>query len=251
MNILLIEDELPAARRLEKLILELRPEATLIGPLDSIESAVNWFAANEAPDLAMMDIELADGQSFEIFKRASVTCPVVFTTAYDEFALEAFKVNSIDYLLKPIGKEELQKALSYYDSLHAPAAKLDIDKLLQHLNRSEPEYKNRFLVRVGQKMIPVNVAEAAWFHSEDKLTFLHTYDGRRYPVDFTLDELDRTLDPRRYFRANRQFILAVDTVVHVHTHFNGKLKVDMKPKPTEEVIVSREKAADFKAWLDR
>ena len=254
MTILLIEDEAPAARRLRNLVTELRPDVELIGPLDSIEATVQYLEGNPAPQLALMDIELADGQSFEIFKRTPVTFPVVFTTAYDDFALQAFKVNSIDYLLKPVGREELEAALSKFEQLHTPApneGQIDIDRLLKQLNQREPEFKTRFLVRVGQKMIPVGIQDSAWFHSEEKLTFLHTYDGRRYPVDFTLDELDRTLNPTRYFRANRQFILAIDTVVNVHMHFNGKLKVDMKPKPAEEVIVSREKAAEFKAWLDR
>jgi two-component system, LytTR family, response regulator LytT len=250
MHILLIEDEQPAARRLEKLLHEVRENLTLIGPLDSIETSVDYLQNNDQPDLILMDIELADGQSFEIFKQVDVQSPVIFTTAYDEYALQAFKVNSVDYLLKPIDREQLNAAIAKFERTKPDASSaLNIDELLAQLSPNSSAYRSRFLVKMGQRMIPVDVKDAAYFHSEDKLTFLHTYEGRRLPLDLTLDDLERSLEPGRYFRANRQFIIAVDTVQNVHMHFNGKLKLDLKPKPEGEVFVSREKSSTFKQWL--
>jgi two-component system LytT family response regulator len=249
MTILLIEDEQPAARRLKKLIKELREDIEVLGPLESIEESVAFLEANPEPDLILMDIELADGQSFEIFKHKEILAPVIFTTAYDEYALQAFKVNSVDYLLKPIDKEQLELAIAKFEKLKPEASPLRIEELLAQLAPGSSPYRSRFLVRMGQRMIPVDVKDAAYFHSEDKLTFLHTYEGRRLPLDLTLDDLERSLEPGRYFRANRQYIIAVDTVQNVHMHFNGKLKLDLKPKPEGEVFVSREKYSVFKTWL--
>lgn len=256
LNLLIVEDEELAARKLNKMVLELEPNMCCLAITDSIAGTVSWLKENGLPDLILMDIELADGQSFEIFSRVDVRCPVIFTTAYDEFALKAFKVNSVDYLLKPVKPEELRTALEKFRSLRQSqisegATQQNIGKLIETLvaQQQGTQYRERFLVRSGQRLMPVSSDAIAYFFTEDKLVFLRTCDNRKFVLDYTLDELEHQLDPRRFFRANRQFILNSYCIEEVHTWFNGKLKVNVRPKTEEEVIVSREKAGDFKAWM--
>ncbi len=253
MKIVIIEDEIPAAKRLEKLIKEIDSTVTIETKLDSIESAVEWLSTHTQPDLILMDIELADGQSFEIFNQVKITSPVIFATAYDEFALKAFKVNSIDYLLKPIEKTELAAAIEKFKAIKSSfsntSTELNINALLHSLSKPV-SYKSRFLVKLGERLISVEKEQIAYFTSEDKLTFLVTYDKNRYVMDQTLDELEHQLDPREFFRINRQFISSPKAITSIHTYFNGKLKLAMQPPVKEEVLVSREKAPLFKEWLD-
>lgn len=256
LNILIIEDEDLAARKLKKLVNEIDPNLNCLAVCDSIESSVEWLENNPTPDLILMDIELADGQSFEIFSKAEIKCPVIFTTAYDEFALKAFKVNSIDYLLKPIKKEELEAALNKWKIIHekngnAGSQNTHIEKLIESLVAQQlgENYRTRFLVKSGHRLIPVSTQEISYFYTEDKVVFIKTKTNNRFIVDFTLDELDKLLDPVLFFRANRQFILNNHSVQEIHSWFNGKLKVGVNPKAEEEVIISREKASDFKAWM--
>lgn len=248
MKIIIIEDEAPAARRLVNLIKECRSGVEIIGQFDSVETAAGWLGENPAPDLAFMDIQLADGLSFEIFETVKISFPVIFTTAYDEYALKAFKVNSIDYLLKPIDKAELARALDRFDDLKKqPGNSADISELLKSFNK--PQFKARFLVKQGQRLIPVSTEDIAYFFAEDKLVFLVTVQANKFVVDYTIEQLENQLDPQRFFRANRKIITSVMSVKDIHLSFNGKLKIYLRPDFSEEVFVSRERAADFKAWL--
>jgi two-component system LytT family response regulator len=256
LNLLIVEDEELAARKLNKMAVELEPNLCCLAITDSIASTVAWLKGNAMPDLILMDIELADGQSFEIFSRVDVRCPVIFTTAYDEFALKAFKVNSVDYLLKPVKHDELRAAFEKFRYLRSSqsaetVAQPKIGKLIESLvaQQQGTQFRERFLVRSGQRLMPLSADAIAYFFTEDKLVFLRTCDNRKFVLDYTLDELEQQLDPRRFFRANRQYILNNYCIEEVHTWFNGKLKVNVRPKTEEEVIVSREKAGDFKAWM--
>ncbi|MFZ4796788.1 MAG: LytR/AlgR family response regulator transcription factor [Bacteroidia bacterium] len=250
MKIIIIEDEAPALNRIKKMVLELQPNATILATADSIESAVIAINDNPETELLLMDIELADGQSFEIFNRININCPVVFTTAYDEFALKAFKVNSIDYLLKPIEKEELKLALEKFKTIYQNNSNTDSLKLmLEQINLNKNTKKERFLVKLGDRLISVSTNDIAYFNSKDKLTFLVTKNSNKYVVDYTLDELNLILDSKNFFHLNRQFIAAFSSIINIHTYFNGKLKIQLFPTVDEEVIVSREKANELKNWL--
>lgn len=256
-NILIIEDEELASKKLKKLVAEIDPELNCVGLCDSIETSVEFLEKTDIyPDLILMDIELADGQSFDIFSRTEIKCPVIFTTAYDEYALKAFKVNSIDYLLKPVKKEELESALNKWKTMFQQDGSTEhqhnnIEKLIENLvlQQQSERYRTRFLVKQGQKLIPLSTDEISYFYTEDKVVFIRTKSNSRFIIDFTLDELEELLNPQDFFRANRQFILNNAAVREIHSWFNGKLKVGVQPKSEEEVIISREKAGDFKLWM--
>jgi len=254
MNILIIEDEALAARRLKNLLLEYDPAIIVLDVIDSVEDAVFWFKDHPQPDLIFMDIMLADGQSFEIFEHAEIKTPVIFTTAFDEFAIRAFKVNSIDYLLKPVEPRLLDGAMRKFHSMH-PAPdnfKAIIESLVSGRSREmKPQYRNRFLVKQGDKFFPISITEVAHFSFEDKLSFLNTSGNKRYMLDYTLDELDKMLDPDVFFRLNRQYITSVSAVRSVHNYFNGKLKVYVDPEVPSGIIVSKNRANQFKQWLNR
>lgn len=256
LTVLILEDEAPAVRRLATLLANHDPSIKVAAVLDSIEDAVAWFKTHPHPDLVFMDIMLADGQSFEIFEQVDLQVPVIFTTAYDEYAIKAFKVNSIDYLLKPVEPDKLNYALAKYKSLrHSPQKMKEVMELM--LNHSypkqqqSPQYKSRFLVKVGDKYIPVQANDISYFSFEDKLTFLHTGEGKRYMLDHTLDELETLTDPHRFFRLNRQVIVSFETIKTVHNYFNGKLKAYLTQGFPEGVVVSKDKAQLFKSWLNR
>lgn len=254
MKVLIIEDENLAAKRICKMVEEHEPGFIIEGITDSIESSVNWLNSHPHPDLILMDIELADGQSFEIFNRVDVKSTIIFTTAYDEFAIRAFKVNSIDYLLKPIDPDELKRSFDKLKVLTGDKDKglhrLDVDSIVQALREKKmPTFKQRFLVKQGQRLIPVEISEIAFFYTEDKISFIRTFSDQRYIVDHSLDELEDLLNPIDFFRANRQFIVSPRSLEGIHHHFNGKLKINLKPVSSEDVYVSRERASDFKKWL--
>lgn len=251
MNILIIEDEIPAARRLSQLIKECKPNANILEQIDSVEGAIEWCTNNPQPDLAFMDIQLADGLSFEIFEAVDVKCPVIFTTAYDEYAIKAFKVNSIDYLLKPIDKNELASAFKKYDELKgSDTPAIDISEIVKTFSKQQ-NYKTRFLVKQGQRLIPVEAERIAYFFAEDKLVFIVTNDEHKYIVDYTLEQLEQELNPQHFFRANRKIITSMPAVKDIHLSFNGKLKIYLKPdlKKGEDIFVSRERAPEFKTWM--
>ncbi len=260
MKILIVEDEDLAVRKLKKTLMSVDESATVVGEADSIKSTVSWLQSNPAPDLILMDIELADGQSFEIFNHVQVKSPVIFITSYDEYALKAFKVNSVDYLLKPVQKEDLQAALEKYRQMkqlytatQEPAPALSLDVLVKELQQKlqTKEYRKRFLVKHGQKLVSVEVEEIAYFFSDGRLNFFKTFDNRKFVVDYTMDELNEMLDPDKYFRISRSFFISVNSVLQIHDYFGNRLILQLKPESDKEAIVSREKVTDFKNWLGK
>ncbi|MBV6441498.1 MAG: DNA-binding response regulator [Haliscomenobacteraceae bacterium CHB4] len=250
MKILIIEDENAAARRLEKLLAEVAPEAVVLQRLDSVETSVLWLQSNPQPDLILLDIHLADGSSFEIFDHVTVTCPIIFTTAYDEFALQAFKVNAVDYLLKPIKTNELIASLDKYKRVFKSAAQ-DYSALLDTLRKQEGQnYLRRMLIRFGNSIKLMDMADAAYFYTKDKITFLVSRStGKRFPVDYPLDKLEGMLDPAAFFRINRQFIINVAAIKEMHPYSKSRVKVELEPSTDLETIVSTERSAEFKKWL--
>ncbi len=259
MKVLIIEDEELAVKKLQKTLASVDATAEVVGVADSIRSSVSWLQQNPSPDLILMDIELADGQSFEIFDRVEVKSTVIFTTSYDEYALKAFKVNSIDYLLKPIQKEDLHAALEKLKGLkslyanNTAAPSLNVDNLVKELQQKlQPkEYRKRFLVKHAQKLVSVDVEEIAYFYSDGRLNFFKTTDNRKFIVDYTMDDLEDMLDPDQFFRISRAFYVAVNSIDQIHDYFGNRLLLNLKPVVDKEAIVSREKVTDFKKWMGK
>ena len=247
-RVLVLEDEYPAAERLQRLLAQADPGAQVLAVLDTVAGALAWLAANPAPDLILSDVQLADGLSLEIWEQAMVPSPVVFTTAYDAYALRAFEANSVAYLLKPVKLAELQAALAKLRQWPAPAPGLE--RLLDALHRPARPHKTRFLVRQGEQLLPLPVSGAAWFVSRHDTTTLVAADGRRFVIDYTLEQLETLLDPAQFFRLNRQLIAQLPAVHRLVPYFGGKLLVELHPAPAEEVLVSRERASAVKAWLE-
>lgn len=251
MRSIIIEDEKPAARRLSRLLAELDVEVSVM--LHSVEEAIDWFENNEHPDLIFLDIQLSDGLSFEIFDVVEVKSSIIFTTAYDEYALQAFKLNSIDYLLKPIDDEDLENAVKKYRSIQPKAQKLsldfdDIKKLL--VNPIEREYKKRFTTRVGQHLKIINADEVECFYSENKGTYAATVEGRNYLMDTTLENLENELSPKKFFRVSRKFYVNIDHINDIISYTNSRLQIKLNRFSEQEIIVSRERVRDFKLWLE-
>ncbi len=246
MKVLIIEDESAAANRLAKLIQEIDPSIEVVEQLDSIESSVNWLEKHGAPDLLFMDIHLADGSSFEIFRFVKLDKPVIFTTAYDEYALQAFKVNAIDYLLKPLKKSELEQAINKYRNLQKPA-EMNYQALANSLQSDK--YNFRFLIRFGQNIKVVEFRDAAYFYTEDKITFIVTKEGKRYPVEPSLEKLEEMADPRAFFRINRQFIINIESIKEMYAYSKSRVKLKLDPPTDKETIVSTERSPVFKKWL--
>jgi len=251
MKVIIIEDEKPAARRLSRLLADLNVDVSVM--LHSVEESINWFHNNEHPDLIFLDIQLSDGLSFEIFDEVEVKSSIIFTTAYDEYALQAFKLNSIDYLLKPIDDEDLESAVKKYRELRPKSQKLsldfeDIKKLL--VNPIEREYKKRFTAKVGQHLKIINADEVECFYSENKGTYAATIDGRNYLMDTTLENLEDELEPKKFFRVSRKFYINVDHVKDIISYTNSRLKIKLNRFDEQEIIVSRERVRDFKLWLE-
>jgi DNA-binding LytR/AlgR family response regulator len=250
---MVVEDEKLAAERLCKLIMDLEPLSKIEFVSDSISSVVAWLNANPPPEIAFMDIQLSDGLSFEIFEQVDIRFPVIFTTAFDEYALRAFKVNSIDYLLKPVDNEELKFAISKYykiisnnaiDGYHNARA---IDSVMEMLVK---KYKTRFLVRAGDHYRTYSTTQIAFFYSLSKATFFNTFENKNLDVDYSLDELEKILDPAMFFRVNRQFIINISAIADMLYYSNSRLKIRLVNPTIEEVIVSREKVSLFKDWLN-
>jgi DNA-binding LytR/AlgR family response regulator len=249
MNILVIEDERPAATRIINLIKELLPSAKIFGHLDSIDDSIKWLNSNPAPDLILSDIELADGQSFEIYKQVNIKSPIIFTTAYDQFAIKAFKLNSIDYLLKPIDPDELASAIQKYENQAKPPA-LDIQMLQSMIQNQQKQYKERFMVKVGEKIHSVPTKDISFFYSAQKATFIQTKDQKKYLIDYTLDQLESEIDPKDFFRLNRKYITSLIAIDEIITYSNSRLKINLKHCDDNDILVSREKVTTFKLWLD-
>ena len=250
MNVIIIEDEKPSARRLQRMLTELGLEAQTM--LHSVEESIEWFHNNPHPDLIFLDIQLSDGLSFEIFETIEINSAVIFTTAYDEYALQAFKLNSIDYLLKPIDEDDLAKAVSKYQD-RAPKQQAvtldfnDIKKLL--VNPIEREYKKRFSVKVGQHLKLVNIDDIECFYSENKGTYAYTSEGRNYLLDTTLEQLEDELEPHKFFRISRKFFVNVNAIDDMVSYTNSRLQIKLNTYREQEVIVARERVKDFKEWL--
>ncbi|MDP8269644.1 MAG: LytTR family DNA-binding domain-containing protein [Candidatus Tenebribacter davisii] len=247
MKIVLIEDEIPAAERLKKLINKLQPEAEIMVVIDSIKSAVEWFSGNVDYDLIFLDIHLADGLSFNIFKNVKIEKPIIFTTAYDEYALEAFEVNSIDYLLKPISESRLKRSFDKIELLHQNNNQKML-KVLYSLQNKKQHYKSRFIVKVGSVLHPISVDKISLIYIENQLTKLQTHKGNNYILDQSLDEIEKVLNPDDFFRINRQMIVSVASIIKIEQYFSGRLILTLQSEHND-VIVSKRKASAFKLWL--
>ncbi|MBJ6108869.1 response regulator transcription factor [Hymenobacter sp. BT523] len=248
MNVVVIEDEPLAAQALAALLTRLRPAARILASLGSVEEAVEWLREQPAPDLLLCDIHLSDGNSFEIFRQVAVSAPVIFTTAYDAYAIQAFQVNSVDYLLKPLQAAEVERALQKYETLR-PAALPAAAENVQRLVRATP--RTRFLVKTAQALKAVPVDQVAYFLAEEGVVFLVTHPGKRYIIPDTLDQLESQLDAQNFFRINRQFILSIGAVQEIRPYFKGRLVLQVVPPAAEEaLVVSAGRAPAFKQWLD-
>ena len=256
MNVLIIEDESATARRLQKLLIELNPAINVLAIHESISQTVKWLEMNGEPDLMFMDVNLSDGLSFRIFEEFEVNCPVIFTTAYDQYAIQAFKVNSIDYLLKPINKEDLNESLRKYHKLQnndgekkIDIAKLDIGKLALALGLQKPDFMKRLIVRYGEVIKAIEIKDVAYFYSDEKIVFMTLKEGKTYPVDFTLDHLEMRTDPELFFRINRKFVISYHAIEKMISYSKSRIKITLNPPCTLESISSTERSGDFKEWL--
>ncbi|WP_179352585.1 LytR/AlgR family response regulator transcription factor [Winogradskyella vidalii] len=251
MNVIIIEDEKPSARRLQRMLKVLDINAETM--LHSVEESIEWFQNNEHPDLIFLDIQLSDGLSFEIFEAIDIKSAVIFTTAYDEYALQAFKLNSIDYLLKPIDDEDLEKAVEKYKGRtpQKQAVTLDFDDIKNLLvNPIEREYKKRFSVKVGQHLKLINIEDIECIYSENKGTYAYTKEGRNYLLDATLDQLEADLAPNVFFRTSRKFYINVNAIKDIISYTNSRLQIKLNRFNEQDIIVARERVKDFKNWLE-
>ncbi|WP_338877366.1 LytTR family DNA-binding domain-containing protein (plasmid) [Spirosoma sp. SC4-14] len=256
MNVVIIEDEKRTAQRLESLLLQYDPTIRVLAKLPSVAKSLAWFAnpTPAEPDLLFLDIHLDDGSGFQFLEQAGLTLPIIFTTAYDQYALQAFRTNSIDYLLKPISAAELARAIDKFNRLWAlPQRALmpDLTALMQTMKQTHSSYKDRFMVTIGTKSRSLPIGEIAYFFYENKATWLTTREGQPISIDYSLDKLDILLDPRQFFRVNRAFLVSLDAIQTVHTYSGSKLKVTLHPPARQDVLVSGERVAAFKIWLGK
>jgi DNA-binding LytR/AlgR family response regulator len=251
MNVLVVENEHPAADKIVRLLKKLDKSITVIDVIETVEDAINRLQENPQPDLILMDIQLDDGLCFEIFDTINVDTPVIFTTAYDEYTLRAFKVNSIDYLLKPVEEESLRAALAKFKKLNADKDPFRRD-FRQLINEFRNQYKSRFLIRIGDKFRSVPAGEISHFHITERSVFLSDYNGRDYGIDNSLDNLQEMLDPRKFFRINRECIVNIDSISLMYSYSSSRLQLTLKGQEQNELfVVSRDKVADFKKWIDK
>jgi len=249
-QVLIIEDERPAVDRLERLILSARPTWQILGHIETVANAIKWFETNALPDLVFMDIQLSDGIAFEIFEQVKVASPVIFTTAFNEYAIRAFKVNSIDYLLKPIEPESLEVALQKFEHLSQSQATATIDYTTL-LKLQEPTWRKRFLVKVGPAYVTVQTNDIELFYISERSTFIRTFEGKNYAIDFSLEQVQQQVDPAKFFRINRNYLINIDAVAKMVSYSGSRLKLILASgyKPADP-IVSREKTREFKQWMD-
>lgn len=250
MEVVIVEDEQLAAEKLQGLIRNAAPDCEVIQILESVEEAVNWFSANPAPDLVFMDIQLDDGTSFEIFEEISIEAPIIFTTAFDQYALRAFKVNSVDYLLKPIDKDELARALVKFKKIYNEKGDFEakVSMLIEQLSH---KYKTRFFIRVGTRFQSIPVTCICAFFVEERSTFLKTLEGKTYDLDYSLDQLQTLVDPRQFYRVNRNFLINISCINDIVSYSTNRLKLRLSVGFEEGIIVSRDKVSDFKHWMDK
>jgi two-component system LytT family response regulator len=249
-NVVIVEDEKPAALHLMRMLEE--KGLNVLVHLDSVKNSAKWLANNPCPDLLIMDIQLGDGLSFEIFDIVNVACPVIFITAFDQYAIDAFKVNSIGYLLKPIQPAELSDALAKHEKMHAV---FNSENIKQQLNKAtkmlQPDYKSRFVIKVGAHLKSVAIGEVLYFYSQDKATFIKTKDARSFVIDYALDEVQDIVDPMIFFRIGRKYLIHIDAIEDIVAYTNSRLLLQLTHLTERDAIVSREKVNNFKQWLDR
>ncbi len=248
MNVVIIEDEQPARERLTELLKEIMPELNVLSNHDSVAGASKWLSSNPAPDLMLLDVQLADGTAFDLLNHIKIECPIIFTTAYRKYALDAFKTTSIDYLLKPIKKEELENALLNLKEFKHIFNQQEIG-LLQKSVLPPASYKKRFIIRFGEHIKTLSVEDIAYCVSENKNTFAKTFDGHKYPMDHNLDALEEMLDPQHFFRINRQFLINLKAIEEMKIYSKARVIVKLNPPVKDLPVVSSERAADFKLWL--
>ncbi|RLD60901.1 MAG: DNA-binding response regulator [Bacteroidetes bacterium] len=249
MRILIIEDEQATANRLKNMVLELRPDAQICEIIDSIEAGVEWYKNNEQPDLVLQDIQLSDGSSFDIFEEVKVEAPIIFITAFDEFAIQAFKLNSVDYLLKPVKKDELERGFEKFREIYQKEAKQEFDYASLAKLITKQEYQKRFVVRFGQTIKAIAVEDIAYFFSQTGGTFFKTFEDRTYPIDMSLDKLEPMLDPLIFFRINRQFIVNFNSIKEMYSYSKSRVKIELKPSCEFDAIASTDRSGSFKKWL--
>ncbi len=251
MKVIIIEDEQPAALQLKKLLTQTDPSVSVIEIIDSVESSVKWLQTFPAPDAIFMDIQIADGLSFDIFNHVNIQSPVVFTTAFDQYAIKAFKVNAVDYLLKPIDEDELGEVLDKIKKKKAETMPFDNGLFLKNLLQDFPkkDYKQRFLIKNGQNLTSIDVSDIAYFFSEDGINQFYVFSNKKHIVEHTLDELESFLNPKDFFRINRKLIVNIKAIQKISPHFNSRLKLSLTPLFSAEILVARERVSDFKAWL--
>ncbi|MBT6994399.1 MAG: response regulator transcription factor [Candidatus Cloacimonetes bacterium] len=251
MNVLIFEDEQYVAKRLIKLLDNIGFEYNLMGIIGRVSKAVDWLKNNPQPDLIFADIQLSDGTSFNIFDQVKVKSYVIFTTSYDEYAIQAFKVNSIDYLLKPITEQNLKNALEKMDEIKNYGSSDNLVELLEQMKTDKPNYKSRFLIKIGINLKVIEVDDIAYFFMEDKLNFLMTNKGKKNSIDHSLEELENLLDSAIFFRVNRQMVINVKAIKGIQTFFNSRLLVSLHPEFNRDVIVTRSRVVEFKEWLNK
>jgi DNA-binding LytR/AlgR family response regulator len=253
MNIIIIEDEELAAKRLETMVLKADPAFQVLAKLESVEESVAWLQTHQAPDLIFLDIHLEDGISFSIFDQVKVNSPIIFTTAFDEYAIQAFKLKSVDYLLKPVTQEELEASIRKYREWVKPekgSPAVDMQALYKMILQQEPQFRTRFSIVTGQKIKTIGIEEVAYFHAEEGIVLLVTDKKVKYPLDLSLDQLMEQLDPKQFFRINRQYIVKLAAIEHIHVYPKSKLQIELLPPAAGEVFVSLDKVTKFKEWLN-
>jgi two-component system, LytTR family, response regulator LytT len=248
---LIIEDEKPAALRIEKLLQAIDPSIDIIGRLDTVATAVKWFTENPHPDLILLDIQLGDGLSFEIFSNIRVESYIIFTTAYDEFAIKAFELNSLDYLLKPVSEEKLTKSIGKFRKFREQGNNPDYGKLLETLERRDQRFKKRFIITIAGKIRVIETENVAWFYSKEKNTFLCSTENKAYPVDYSLDQIESMINPELFFRVNRQFIVQYKSISRIDILSKSRIRIATNPPFEEEILISTARTAEFRNWLDR
>jgi len=251
MKVLLFEDEKYTATRLIQLLEKYSKEIEVLGVIGSVSEGIEWYKNNPAPDLVFQDILLNDGNCFEIFEKVKVDVPVIFTTAYNEYALESFKLNSIDYIVKPYDFDDIKKALDKFERLRELFLLPEKELLKDIILPNAKQVKKRFIVKLGDRYRSVKSEDIAWFMFDEGVTFAYTFDQARFPVNYSIDKLSDVLNSDDFFRVNRKYMLNFECIKNIHTWFNSRLKIDVKPKMDEDIIVSRERVSDFKLWLDR
>ena len=251
MKAIIIEDENRASKRLESLLLEINPSIEILTKIETVEESIVYLQHNDAIDIIFSDIQLADGISFEIFEKVKINCPIIFTTAFDNYAIKAFKTNGIDYILKPVEKVELQKALEKVENLQAKTSINDLMLLAKSLQSPQKSYKERFMVKIGDKINSITANEILIFYSLEKSTFILTKEGKKYIVDYSLEHLETILNPKMFYRISRKYYVSIDACRNIVSYTNSRLIIKIEALKDEQIIVSRERVQDFKRWLDK